>query len=342
MQKIITIDDLKEIINQLGINNFFSQLITELKKDFSRWQDFNKTPRMASHFPHGVIELMPIHDQDFYSFKYVNGHPKNPEQKTLTVVAMGVLAEVATGYPLIISEMTLLTAFRTAATAAIASSYLAKKNSKTVGIIGTGSQSEFLILAHQVALGIEKVKFFDIDPKAMKKFTHNLANTGLIFEQCDSALETIQDVDIIITAVAAKEQIHVIKDSWVKPGLHIAGMGGDCPGKTELDPAILQRSKIVVEYLPQTALEGEIQNLPIPSVYAELWELTSGKKPGRENDQEITLYDCVGFALEDFSALKLVHRLAKELRIGHQLDLIPDLEDPKNLFEIIAKVGLKV
>ncbi len=111
---------------------------------------------------------------------------------------------------------------------------------------------------------------------------------------------------------------------------------GDCPGKTELDPELVKQCKRVVEYIEQTRHEGEIQNLPGIGVHAELWELITGHKTGRANAHEITLFDAVGYALEDYSALRVIYRLADELNIGRDLELIPDLEDPKNLFGLTA------
>ncbi len=113
-------------------------------------------------------------------------------------------------------------------------------------------------------------------------------------------------------------------------------MGGDCPGKTELDVSLLQQSKIVVEYVPQSLIEGESQQCPSDSVYAELWELVCEKKPGRLNAQEITLFDSVGFALEDFSILRVVYALAEDCQLGMDLALIPKLDDPKNLYALIG------
>ena len=113
-------------------------------------------------------------------------------------------------------------------------------------------------------------------------------------------------------------------------------MGGDCPGKTELSADFLNRVKIVVEYKPQTLAEGEVQQCPTNTIYAELWELVCKHKPGRQDNQEITLFDSVGFALEDFSILRVIHELAKEYQLGIELPLIPELKDPKNLFGLLT------
>lgn len=335
MIRILTVDDIKKLIQKVTLRRFFLELIEQLKSDFSRWEEFEKSPRHATHYADGVIELMPISDAKYYTFKYVNGHPGNTKQSLQTVVATGQLSSASTGYPLMISEMTLLTAFRTAATSALASQYLSKKTATTFGIIGTGAQSEFQVLAHHFALGIAKIFYFDTDPHAMEKFRNNLQAFPLELVSCKDARSVVIQSDIVTTATAQRGHHKIIHSDWLHSGQHLNKIGGDCPGKTELDPLLLLRAKIVVELLEQTEVEGEIQQLGKNSnhpVYAELWQIITGQKKGRETNGEITLFDSVGFALEDYSVLRLVHKLADELHIGHLLGLIPPIKDPKNLF----------
>jgi len=334
--KIITVDDVKTIIQRKGLEQFFIELIARLRRDFSRWPEFKKTPRLATHFPHGVIELMPICDEQYYAFKYVNGHPYNPQQKKLTVAAIGVLAEVASGYPLLISEMTLLTAIRTAATSALASSYLARPQPQSFAIIGAGSQAEFQILAHHYALGIQRFKYYDKDRSAMAKLAKNLDRYELELIAASDIPSAIAGAEIITTATADKVQATILKDAWINAGVHINAIGGDCPGKTELDPRILSRGKIVVENLEQTQHEGEIQNLPSGKIYAELWEIVSGQKPGRQTPEELFIFDSVGFALEDYTILRYLDDLTTEYSLGHPIHLIPQIDNPKNLFHLLV------
>jgi ornithine cyclodeaminase len=193
------------------------------------------------------------------------------------------------------------------------------------------------VLAHHFALGVRDVFYFDTDPHAMEKFAKNLKPFNLHLIRCKEGREVVEQSDIVTTATAQKGHHQIVCAPWVKKGTHINKIGGDSPGKTELDLAVVQEAKIVVQLLEQTKLEGEIQQLHHKKIYAELWEIVSGKKKGRESNDEITLFDSVGFALEDYSALRLVWRLANEHRIGHQLDMIPDTPDPKNLFGVIGR-----
>lgn len=335
MVKLLSLADINALIKKVGILQFYNQLIDRLNGDYVRWDEFHKSPRHAIHYPHGVMELMPIGDDDFYAYKFVNGHPNNPKDNKLTVAALGMLAEVPNGYPLMLTEMTLLTAFRTAATSALVSQYMCRKNCDTMGIIGTGAQGEFQVLAHHARLGCKTIKYFDIDSAAMEKFAKNLADFNLDLIPCHSAKEAVTGVDLITTATADKKSTQILSADWIKPGMHINGIGGDCPGKTELDLELVTNNKIVVEYLPQTEIEGEIQHLDEQHIYAELWELASGEKAGRENDEEITIFDSVGFALEDYSILRLVYDLAQEHNLGSMQDLIPELDDPKDLYSLL-------
>ncbi|MCW8928931.1 MAG: ornithine cyclodeaminase [Gammaproteobacteria bacterium] len=335
--KLIDVDTLVQLVSQTGLNDFNLQLIQALENDFAHWETFHKSPRHATHYPHGVIELMPCANDDFYSFKYVNGHPDNTQKGKLCVAAMGLLAEVSNGYPLMISEMTLLTALRTAAITALGAKYLARKNSQHLAIIGTGAQAEFQAHAVMAQLPIKKISFFDIDPKAMNKFERNMADAPIELLQCKNIEETISSADIIVTATAAKKRVELFNISQVKSGVHIHAMGGDCPGKTEFSPEILEQCKVVVEYTPQSKEEGEIQQGETSLINAELWEVITGKKVGRENDQEMTFFDSVGFSLEDFSILKLVYQLALKMNLGEEINLIPRPEDPKNLFRLLKK-----
>lgn len=336
MVRVITVEDLNKLLKKVTLKTFFLKLIDQLESDYSRWEEFQKSPRFATHYPNGVIELMPISDQEYYAYKYVNGHPENPKQNKQTVIATGQLSLATNGFPLLISEMTVLTAIRTAATSALCSKYLARKNASTFGIIGTGAQSEFQVLAHHYALGVDEIYYYDLDPQAMRKFEKNLKPFGFKLHPCKNGQSVVEKSDIITSATATKGKVRIIESDWVKSGAHINAIGGDCPGKTELEPSLLQRCKIVIEQMEQSKIEGEIQQLSEGQIYAELWEIVQGNKPGRETDKEITLFDSVGFAIEDYSALRLLHALAEEHHIGHKLDMTPDTVDPKDLFGVIA------
>ncbi len=337
--KIITEEILIKLIKTHGLENYLTDLMKVLKEDFSRWQEFNKIPRPSMQVPGGVLELMPICDDKHYTFKYVNCHPKNPQTGLMTVVATGQLSRIDTGYPLMFSEMTLLTALRTAATTALVTDKMARKDSHVLAIVGTGAQSEFLVKAMGLVRKISEVRYFDIDFLAMDKFEQNMKNSKFKLTRCADAREAVKGSDIITTCTACKAHVDVIKNSWINSGVHINGIGGDTVGKTELEFKILSRSKIVIEYFDQCVIEGEIQRFDKreakEKVHAELHELFTGKKSGRINDSEITLYDSVGVALEDYSALRFTYELANRYKLGQELNLTPILKNPKDLISML-------
>ncbi len=337
--KIITEEILTELIKKHGLENYIKDLMAQLRHDFGRWQEFNKIPRPAMHVPGGVLELMPICDDTYYTFKYVNCHPGNPETGLMTVVATGQLSRVDTGYPLMFSEMTIMTALRTAATTAIATDLMARKDSHILAIIGTGAESEFLVKAIGMVRDITEIRYFDTDPAAMDKFENNMKSSSFKLVQCGDVEEAVERADIITTCTACKANVDVLKNSWIKEGVHINGIGGDTIGKTELEFSILDRSRIVVEYFDQCVIEGEIQRFPKDEargkIYAELHELITGAKSGRENETDITLYDSVGIGLEDYSALKFTYELANRYNLGQELNLTPVLSDPKDLISVL-------
>ncbi len=335
----VSVDQMMQLIHHIGIEPMLQGLADRIEADFRRWQLFDKTPRVASHSDVGVIELMPTSDGEVYGFKYVNGHPDNTKGGLQTVTAFGLLADVATGYPVLFSEMTILTALRTAATSALVARVLAPRGAHVMAMIGNGAQSEFQSLAMKAIAGIDEVRLYDIDPAATEKCARNLARHGLKVVTCTSAEEAILGAQIITTCTADKQYATILTDNMVGAGVHINAIGGDCPGKTELAPAILHRSKIFVEYPEQTRIEGEIQQLAPDHPVTEFWEVLTGAAQGRTDDRQITLFDSVGFATEDFSALCYVRDAIRGTGFYTPLDMLADPDDPRDLFGMVARAG---
>ncbi|PYG57884.1 ornithine cyclodeaminase [Rhizobium sp. UGM030330-04] len=333
----VSVDHMMKLVLRVGIDTFLRELAGVVEEDFRRWESFDKTPRVASHSKEGVIELMPTSDGTLYGFKYVNGHPKNMREGRQTVTAFGVLSDVGNGYPLLLTEMTILTALRTAATSAVAARHLARPNSRSMAIIGNGAQSEFQARAFKAILGTDTLRLFDIDRSASEKCARNLAGQGFAIEICGSAEAAVEGADIITTVTADKQYATILTDNMVGPGIHINAVGGDCPGKTELHRDILLRSDIFVEYPPQTRIEGEIQQLPEDYPVTELWQVITGEKQGRTGDRQITLFDSVGFATEDFSALRYVRSKLPGTGLYAELDLLADPDEPRDLFGMLLR-----
>ncbi|MEJ6388441.1 ornithine cyclodeaminase [Gymnodinialimonas ulvae] len=333
----VSVANMMALIHAIGLERMLCELADAIEADFKRWELFDKTPRVAAHSPDGVIELMPTSDGTHYAFKYVNGHPKNTRDGLQTVQAFGLLADVDTGYPVLLSEMTVLTALRTAATSAMVARHLAPKSARVMAMIGNGAQSEFQCLAFKAICGIDTVRLYDIDPDATAKATHNLAGSGLDIIACASPEEAVEGAQIITTCTADKQYATILTDNMVGSGVHVNAIGGDCPGKTELHRDILLRSDIFVEYPPQTRIEGEIQALDPDHPVTELWQVIRGEAAGRVDGRQITLFDSVGFATEDFSALRYVRDALERHAMFDRLDMLADPDDPRDLFGMLER-----
>ncbi|GIT92569.1 ornithine cyclodeaminase [Jannaschia pagri] len=339
MVPFVSVEHMMRLINEMGIAETIAAIADRIEADFLRWERFDKVARVPSHSETGVIELMPTSDGEFYGFKYVNGHPANMARGYQTVTAFGVLARVDTGYPVMVSEMTILTALRTAAMSVVAARHLAPKDGRVMAIIGNGAQCEFQALGFHHCLGIEEVRLWDLEPAATAKAARNLRETGLTVVACTSAEAAIEGAQIITTCTADKRQATILTDNMVGAGVHLNAIGGDCPGKTEFHRDILLRSDIFVEYAPQTRIEGEIQQLPAYHPVTDLWRVIAGQRPGRTSAHQTTLFDSVGFATEDFSALCHIYDEMRRTGYHTELDLLADPDDPRDLFGMVRRGG---
>lgn len=337
----ISVDSMMKLVLAIGVERFLVELAAYVEEDFRRWELFDKTPRVASHSQEGVIELMPTSDGRLYGFKYVNGHPKNTREGLQTVTAFGVLSDVGSGYPMLLTEMTILTALRTAATSAMAAKVLAPDGAGTMALIGNGAQSEFQAIAFKAIVGANRLRLYDIDPAASRRCAKNLEGLGFDITICGTGQEVVEGAQIITTVTADKQYATILTDNMVGTGVHINAVGGDCPGKTELHRDILLRSGIFVEYTPQTRIEGEIQQLDEDHPVTELWQVMAGVAPGRTDARQITLFDSVGFAIEDFSALRYVRDQLQKFPFYEELDLLADPDEPRDLFGMLLRQAAK-
>lgn len=328
------------LIHAVGIETFLTELAGVIENDYARWECFDKSPRHAVHSEIGVIELMPTSDGEQYGFKYVNGHPFNMKKGLQTITAFGLLSDVETGYPTLLSEMTILTALRTAAMSAVAAKHLAPRGAQSMALIGNGAQSEFQALAFRGLLGIETLHLYDVDAAATTKCVSNLEAQGFKTKSFETSEKAVEGVDIITTATADKRNATILSGNMVGPGQYVNAVGGDCPGKTEIHKDVLLRSDIYVEYEPQTRIEGDIQQLSEDHPVTELWRVIKGDVEVPQDQRRARIFDSVGFAVQDFSALRYVFAKIRETNQFDPLELIPDLPDPRNLYGMISSHNL--
>ncbi|WP_454756858.1 ornithine cyclodeaminase [Cupriavidus campinensis] len=324
--------DAATLVRRIGVARAIGEVAEHVRQDFLRWPAFEKSARLASHSPVGVIELMPVSDGAQFAFKYVNGHPGNAQQALPTVMACGMLADVRTGFPLLLADLTLATALRTAATSALAARAMARPGARTMALVGNGAQAEFQSLAFHAMLGVREIRAYDIDPAATARLVHNLAGVaGLSIVPVGSISAALAGADIVTTVTADKTHATILTPDMIRPGMHLNAVGGDCPGKTELHADILHAARIVVEYAPQSRIEGEIQQWPEAPVH-ELWEVLSGAAPGRVSADDVTIFDSVGFALEDYAVLRWLQAAARAHGVGRPIALVALPPDPRDLY----------
>ena len=333
MTRFVDVPTMSRLVQDIGVPRFIGELADAIQQDFVRWPEFDKSARVANHSEIGVIELMPVSNAKRYAFKYVNGHPSNTTRGLYTVMAFGVLAEVETGYPVLLSELTVATALRTCATSLVAARALARPDARRMALIGNGAQSEFQALAFHSHLGIEEIAVYDVDARATDKLVRNLsAYPSLKIIRAGSTAEAVRGADIVTTVTADKAYATILTPVMIEPGMHINAIGGDCPGKTELHADVLRNAQVFVEYEPQTRIEGDIQQLPQDFPVVDLWRVLAGTETGRQRADQVTVFDSVGFALEDYSTLRYVHAQTEKRNLGMSVELVPWAEDPKDLF----------
>lgn len=261
----------------------------------------------------GDFRAMPAALPECAGMKWVNVHPQNPSRGLPSIMAILIYNDLETGYPLAIMDATEITAYRTGASAAIASKYLAQRDSHTIGIIGAGFQAHAQILAHAELFNPISIKAFDISQAAVER----LMNAFSQFPIRNCSIQEAVASDIVCTLTPSRNPI--IKKEWIIPGTHINAVGADAPGKQELDPSILKGAIVVVDDLKQANTSGEI-NVPIQKgiynigeVYGTLAELVVGKKKGRPNSKVITVFDSTGIAVEDIAVAKLLFEKAQKV-----------------------------
>ena len=271
---------------------------------------------------HGDFRAMPASLPGCAGMKWVNVHPQNPSRGLPSIMAILIYSDPETGYPLAIMDATEITAYRTGAAAAIASKYLARPDSHTIGIIGAGFQARTQILAHAELFNDISINASDVSRDAIDKVGHSLPQ----FSIRNCSIQEAVASDIICTLTPSRRPI--IKKEWISPGTHINAIGADAPGKQELYPSILKGAIVVVDDMKQAGTSGEI-NVPIQKgtystgeIYGTLAEVVVGKKKGRANNMDITVFDSTGIAVEDIAVAKLLFEKAQQAGGYPSIDLV--------------------
>ncbi|WP_457591730.1 alanine dehydrogenase [Geoglobus sp.] len=269
-------------------------------------------------FEKGDLRAMPAYIEGHAGIKWVNSHPGNREKGLPTVMALLIYNDPETGFPLAVMDATHITNMRTGAAGGIAAKYLARKDSRVFGFVGCGMQARTQFLALREVFDIEKVRCFDLSESVARDFAAFVSDYGVDAEV--SGVERACQCDVLTTTTPSRTP--VVKSEWVREGTHINAIGADAPGKQELETEILKRAKVVVDDYEQAIHSGEV-NVPISSgefgrddIYASIGEIVAGLRPGRESDDEITVFDSTGLAIQDIATATLVYEKALELGKG--------------------------
>ncbi|MEM2192330.1 MAG: alanine dehydrogenase [Candidatus Hadarchaeales archaeon] len=288
-------------------------------------------PKSYVFFPkyNGDFRVMPAYLENLNAagVKIVNAHPENPRRYGLpTVMAIIVLVDPKTGVPLSVMDGTAITNIRTGAAGAVAAKYLARKDSKIVGLVGAGVQARTQLEALSYVFRIEEARVNDISTELAKKFAEEMGEKlGIKIKVERDTRIAIEGADIVVTTTPSRKPI--VFDEWISPGMHINAIGADAPGKQELDPGILKRAKVVVDDIQQAIHSGEV-NVPLSTgeiarsdIYGDLGEIVTGKKPGRTSRDEITVFDSTGLAVQDIATDWVVYKKALKMRVGKKIEL---------------------
>jgi ornithine cyclodeaminase/alanine dehydrogenase len=264
------------------------------------------------HIKAGLLELNRL----YFAAKVNANFPDNANRYGLPMIqGVVVLCDGENGYPLALIDSIEITILRTGAATGIAAKYLARPDSKVVTICGCGNQGRVSLRALTKVLPIEKVWAYDQDQGQAERFASELAGELRIDIEPASDLQTaVRQSDVCVTCTPSKQ--YFVKKDFVAPGTFIAAVGADNPEKQEVEPALLSRSKIVVDLLEQCATIGELHHaldadlITSDDVYGELGEVIAGVKPGRSSSDEIIIFDSTGMALQDVVTAAAVYEKA--------------------------------
>jgi alanine dehydrogenase len=322
---ILTKDDVRLILEKMGLKAILESVeeafLSLVKKQAQM------PPKSYIITEKGDFRAMPGLVGYDVGVKWVNSHPENPVTSRLpSVMGLIIYSDANTGYPLAIMDGTLITQYRTGAAGGIASKYLANPDSSTLGIIGCGKQAVTQFLFIQEVMDIKSVRLWDVNMNNAKDLQTLINKISPNITVEISPIEKTCDTDILVTATPSRKPL--VKNEWIREGIHINAIGADAEGKEELDPMILKRAKIVVDELEQASHSGEI-NVPLKKgiislddIHGELGEIIAKNKSGRENEKEITVFDSTGLAVQDLALAGEIYRFSLSQNLGKRIEIV--------------------
>jgi alanine dehydrogenase len=248
----------------------------------------------------GFLGLMPAYTGSALGTKLVAFYPHNTEVPTHHATIM--LFKPETGEPLVTMDGRLITELRTAAVSAVATDHLANSDASVLAIIGSGVQARSHLEALRLVRGFREVRVWS--PRRARAFAEEHG-----VRAAASAEEAVRGADVVVTATTSS--VPVLFGEWLLPGVHVNALGAPRPDWRELDDELLERARIFVDSREAARKEsGDV--VAAGRIFAEVGEVVSGAKPGRQSDEEVTLFKSLGLAVEDVATAELIHRKARE------------------------------
>ncbi|MFA5742395.1 MAG: ornithine cyclodeaminase family protein [Candidatus Paceibacterota bacterium] len=318
VKKLLPLSDIKIVVKAVenAFGDYGRELVQMPCKQYLYFTENN-----------GDLRVMPSYSSvlKMAGTKIVNVHPDNPKKGLATVMASIILNDPKNGMPVAMMDGSYITAMRTGAAGAVAAKYLAREDAATLGIVGAGVQAIYQIAATSKVRKLKDIAVFDPNKKAADNLIKILAKEGIKVRAADS-IEEACGMDIVTTTTPVRKPI--VKKEWIKPGAHINAIGADAEGKEEIEAEALKGMKIIIDDWAQASHSGEI-NVPLKQgvitkedIWAGLGDIIAGKKQGRTNAEEITIFDSTGLGLQDLYTAVEVMKLAKKEGVGKEIELI--------------------
>jgi ornithine cyclodeaminase/alanine dehydrogenase-like protein (mu-crystallin family) len=342
--KIIGSADIARIVQHVGLDALMDDLIDRLIKACETYDPALMPVRERDGFHYtepeqGLMEWMPaMRIGQHTTLKMVGYHPFNPSKRDLpTILATIGAYDAVTGHMLALTDGTFATALRTGAASGVASRYLAKPDSRVLGIVGCGAQAITQLHAMLRSFEIEQVLFYDIDPAAMASFPERVnGRFGSHLDMRSAAVDLlVQSADIVCTAtslaVGSEPLFHNVTP---RPWLHINAVGSDFRGKQELPTGYLKNALVVPDHPEQACLEGECQWLDHSEIGPSLAELVAHPERYAKFREQLTVFDSTGWALEDHVIVEMLLEYADDLGVGTDLPLEHIPADPLDPYDL--------
>ncbi len=346
--RLLRANDVRQIAHDVGIDALMDEVIQALSADFGQsvaTDQFSVPPRDGFSYEGettGLVEWMPVLKAGSHvAVKLVGYHPENPRRHGLPTVLSTLLKfDTTSGHLETIADGTLATAIRTGAASAVASQVLAKSNSEQLGLIGAGAQSVTQLHAITRCFPIREVLVFDVDDANSRSFADRASRlnlNGVNIRICPLQ-DVVSNADILCTVTSVEVgRGPVMQDDQLRSWLHINAVGSDFPGKTELPLSVLEKSFVCPDFPLQAVKEGECQQLAPDDIGASLPEVITDQESFAKYRDQLTVFDSTGFALEDYSVLRVLEAHAQRLQLGEAVELESHL-DPHDPYEGVNSV----